>query len=449
LHDPPAGDWLDYVRGTARVLADAGLVREAGFEIAVLSDLPEGAGLSSSAALEAATALALIAASGAPEVAFERAELSRLCQRAEQEFAGVPCGIMDSTPCCVLEPSGVVLDCARSCARCRSRGPVVSTGERALRSGGYAARGRWRALDGARGAGLPASLSEPRPPTSRASDALDRSRCARATRGLGERARARVRSRPRCRRARARRSRDVRVAREPAQRLHVMSESDALVEDAGRPSGRARRRVRGCTVNLVRGREAHLRSLAPSAPASGGSRATGARAPRLARICYETRMTDCDVVVAGAGIGGSALATVLARGGLSVLVLEKETEYRDRVRGEWLAPWGVVESKRLGLYGTLRAAGGHHLSEHRTYHDSLDAARTPLNTVDLRGLLPEVPGPLCLGHPTMCRVLSEAAGAAGAELLRGAAGIELGAAERGRRELRFEHAGSTHTVRCR
>ena len=49
-------------------------------------------------------------------------------------------------------------------------------------------------------------------------------------------------------------------------------------------------------------------------------------------------MTDCDVVVVGAGIGGSALATALARGGLSVLVLEQETEYRDRVRGEWLAP---------------------------------------------------------------------------------------------------------------
>jgi flavin-dependent dehydrogenase len=47
-------------------------------------------------------------------------------------------------------------------------------------------------------------------------------------------------------------------------------------------------------------------------------------------------MLDYDVVIAGAGIGGSALATMLARGGLSVLVLEKETEYRDRVRGEWL-----------------------------------------------------------------------------------------------------------------
>jgi flavin-dependent dehydrogenase len=50
-------------------------------------------------------------------------------------------------------------------------------------------------------------------------------------------------------------------------------------------------------------------------------------------------MLDADVVIAGAGVGGSALATVLARAGLAVRV-EKEPAYRDRVRGEWLAPWG-------------------------------------------------------------------------------------------------------------
>jgi 2-polyprenyl-6-methoxyphenol hydroxylase-like FAD-dependent oxidoreductase len=162
---------------------------------------------------------------------------------------------------------------------------------------------------------------------------------------------------------------------------------------------------------------------------------------------------DCDVVVAGAGIGGSALATVLARAGLTVLVLEKDTEYRDRVRGEWMAPWGVVESKRLGLYDTLRAGGGHHVSQHRSYHDVLDAVSNPLNTVDLRGVVPDVPGPLCLGHPRMCSILSEAAEAAGATVLRGVDKIELGALSNGgasaRREVRYEHAGAQHTVRCR
>lgn len=159
-------------------------------------------------------------------------------------------------------------------------------------------------------------------------------------------------------------------------------------------------------------------------------------------------MLDADVVIAGAGIGGSALATVLARARLAVLVLEKETEYRDRVRGEWIAPWGVVEAQRLGLYAGLRAAGGHHVSEHRTYHDALDVVPDPFNTIDL-AVIPDVPGPLCLGHPTMCRALSRAATEAGARVLRGVDGITLTAVEDGRREIRFTHGGETHAVRPR
>ena len=45
-----------------------------------------------------------------------------------------------------------------------------------------------------------------------------------------------------------------------------------------------------------------------------------------------------DVVVIGGGIGGAALAKRMAASGASVLVLERESEFRDRVRGEWLAP---------------------------------------------------------------------------------------------------------------
>ncbi len=160
-------------------------------------------------------------------------------------------------------------------------------------------------------------------------------------------------------------------------------------------------------------------------------------------------MLDADVVIAGAGIGGSALATVLARAGLAVVVLEKETEYRDRVRGEWIAPWGVSEAQRLGLYDTLRAGGGHHVVEQRTYHDALDAEPSDLNTIALANVLPDVPGPLCLGHPTMCRLLSDAAHQAGARVLRGVDAITLGAAERGRRTVGFTHDGATHAARPR
>lgn len=67
----------------------------AGFDIApanllIRSTVPEGSGLSSSAALEVSTALALLGGRSLPPL-----ELARLCQRAEREFVGMPCGIMD------------------------------------------------------------------------------------------------------------------------------------------------------------------------------------------------------------------------------------------------------------------------------------------------------------------------------------------------------------------
>jgi 2-polyprenyl-6-methoxyphenol hydroxylase-like FAD-dependent oxidoreductase len=125
-----------------------------------------------------------------------------------------------------------------------------------------------------------------------------------------------------------------------------------------------------------------------------------------------------DLVIVGGGIGGSALATVMARAGRSVLVLEKSAEYEDRVRGEWIAPWGVVETKRVGLYDTLIAAGGHHLSEHITYDESLPPDLCEASPLPLNMLIPDIPGPLCIGHPHHCQTLYDAAQAAGATCLR-------------------------------
>jgi galactokinase len=63
-----------------------------GAKMLVASDVPMGSGLSSSAALEVAVALALLDAHSGP---WDRAELARMCQRAENEFVGARCGIMD------------------------------------------------------------------------------------------------------------------------------------------------------------------------------------------------------------------------------------------------------------------------------------------------------------------------------------------------------------------
>src|SRR2546430_2678641 len=79
-----------------------------------------------------------------------------------------------------------------------------------------------------------------------------------------------------------------------------------------------------------------------------------------------------DLLIICGGIGGWARAAVMARAGASVLVLEASAEFPDRVRGEWIAPWGVAETRRLGLYDLLVGAGGHHIMRHATYDETLD-----------------------------------------------------------------------------
>jgi len=53
-----------------------------------------------------------------------------------------------------------------------------------------------------------------------------------------------------------------------------------------------------------------------------------------------------DIVTVGGGLGGSALARAMAARGARVLVLEREKQFKDRVRGEFLAVWGVAEARR-------------------------------------------------------------------------------------------------------
>ena len=65
-----------------------------------------------------------------------------------------------------------------------------------------------------------------------------------------------------------------------------------------------------------------------------------------------------DIVVVGGGIAGATMALVLARAGLTVTVLEQQLSYRDRVRGEFMQPWGVAEAQNLGIGEILAEAGG-------------------------------------------------------------------------------------------
>ncbi len=64
-------------------------------------------------------------------------------------------------------------------------------------------------------------------------------------------------------------------------------------------------------------------------------------------VVVMTAATGYDVIVVGGGIAGSVLAGVLARAGYGVLVLEKETVFRDRVRGETTWPYGVADANTM------------------------------------------------------------------------------------------------------
>jgi galactokinase len=104
----PEAPWSDYVRGVAWALREAGH-RIAGLDAALQGDVPVGAGLSSSAALEVAALGAFDAASG---LRIDRRDMALLGQRAENHFVGVACGIMDQMAAALARAGhALLIDC--------------------------------------------------------------------------------------------------------------------------------------------------------------------------------------------------------------------------------------------------------------------------------------------------------------------------------------------------
>ena len=102
------GDWTDYVAGTAWALREAG-GQARGFVGSLTGNLPIGQGLSSSAALELACAWALSV--GRPPLD-DRMAVALACQRAENEFVGMPCGILDQFAVAFgVRDAALLLDC--------------------------------------------------------------------------------------------------------------------------------------------------------------------------------------------------------------------------------------------------------------------------------------------------------------------------------------------------
>lgn len=92
LDKADAHDWANYPKGVTRILLDAGYAINSGFEIVFGGNIPNGAGLSSSASIEVATTVILSALFNL-EIPLDRQAL--LAQKAENDYIGVNCGIMD------------------------------------------------------------------------------------------------------------------------------------------------------------------------------------------------------------------------------------------------------------------------------------------------------------------------------------------------------------------
>ena len=154
-----------------------------------------------------------------------------------------------------------------------------------------------------------------------------------------------------------------------------------------------------------------------------------------------------DVVIVGGGIAGSALATVLARAGRDVLLLERSETFTDHVRGEAMLQWGVKDAQDLGLLDALIAAGGRFILRGVLYDELAPPQEVEAGAIDMAQFVPGVPGVLAIGHPQHCQALLDQAQAAGARVRRGITllTVEAGSAP----SVSYEAGGSHFAARAR
>ena len=154
----PTERWSNYQRGVAHLLQEAGH-RLMGMDAVLTSSVPVGAGLSSSAAVEVAAAWAFTSLSG---IEPNRVQMARLCQQAEHEFAGVPCGIMDQFIVALgRQHHALLLDCRSLAVQhvllpASVRVVVADTGVRRELAGSAYAERRTQCEEATRRLGVPA-----------------------------------------------------------------------------------------------------------------------------------------------------------------------------------------------------------------------------------------------------------------------------------------------------
>ena len=124
--------------------------------------------------------------------------------------------------------------------------------------------------------------------------------------------------------------------------------------------------------------------------------------------------TDYDIITVGGGLGGAALALSMTKHGAKVLVLERETKFKDRVRGEQVCSWGVADAIDLGVFDLLLQTCAHQLPWWDIYMmGQLASHRNLLETT------PRSTPNMTFYHPEMQETLIRATEEAGAEVRRG------------------------------
>ncbi len=152
---------------------------------------------------------------------------------------------------------------------------------------------------------------------------------------------------------------------------------------------------------------------------------------------------DYDLITIGGGLAGSTLAKAMAEKGYRILVLERETTFRDRVRGEFIQSWGTAEARELGIYDLLKQTCG-------TEIELFGNTTVGLPKALARNLVATTPnhlGSLCYYHPEMQQVVLDAAVRAGADVHRGVTPVEV--LNEHTPTVRIRRDGSERTYRAR
>ncbi|PQO39143.1 FAD-dependent monooxygenase [Blastopirellula marina] len=149
-----------------------------------------------------------------------------------------------------------------------------------------------------------------------------------------------------------------------------------------------------------------------------------------------------DIVTIGGGMGGATLAKTMAQHGARVLVLEKDRTFKDRVRGDAMAPWGSPEAKTLGIFQLLLDTCAQEVPWVDGYLGKMKLEHRHLPTTT-RCQSSE----LAFHHPQMQEVLIQAASDAGATVLRGAVARDVQTGPQP--AVTYMLDGVAHTVQAR